>query len=54
MTRAGAAVYLAVLAALTAVILALFGRHLWCSVGDLWPWSWETASAHNSQHLIDP
>jgi len=54
MSRAGAAAYVPVLAALTAVLLALFGRHLWCSVGDLWPWSWETASAHNSQHLVDP
>jgi hypothetical protein len=51
---AAAGVYVAALAALTAGILALFGRHLWCSVGDLWPWSWETSSAHNSQHLVDP
>ncbi|HEU5061376.1 MAG TPA: DUF2585 family protein [Kofleriaceae bacterium] len=54
MSRNAAAVYLVALAALTAGVLALFGRNLWCAVGDLWPWSWETASAHNSQHLLDP
>src|SRR4029078_10611383 len=55
MTRAGAAaVYVAALVLVTGAILALFGRHLWCSVGDLVPWSWETASAHNSQQLLDP
>lgn len=52
--NAAVAIYLAALAALTAAILALFGRNPWCSVGDLWPWSWETGSAHNSQHLLDP
>lgn len=55
MTRnAAAAAYLAAVAVITAGVLALFGRSLWCSVGDLWPWSWETGSAHNSQHLLDP
>ena len=55
MTRSSAAAaYIAALVAVTAGVLALFGRHLWCSVGDLWPWSWETGSAHNSQHLLDP
>ena len=39
----------------TAVIaLTLQGRVWWCQVGDLWPWSWEVWSKHNSQHLIDP
>ena len=39
----------------TAVIaLNLQGRVWWCQVGDLWPWSWEVWSKHNSQHLIDP
>lgn len=52
--NAAAAVYVAALVALTAAILVLFGRTVWCSVGDLWPWSWETGSAHNSQHLLDP
>ena len=46
--------YLAALAALTAAMLALFGRNPWCSVGDLAPWSWDTAGPHNSQHLLDP
>ena len=49
-----ALVYLAALVAVTGGLLASFGRNLWCSVGDLTPWSWETASAHNSQHLLDP
>jgi Protein of unknown function (DUF2585) len=48
------ALYLVALSAATVAVLALFGRNLWCSVGDLAPWSWQTASAHNSQHLIDP
>jgi Protein of unknown function (DUF2585) len=49
-----ALLYLVALLAATATTLALFGRRLWCPVGDLVPWSWETASAHNSQHLLDP
>lgn len=49
-----AATYLTAVVGATAAVLALFGRNLWCSVGDLTPWSWETASAHNSQHLLDP
>lgn len=53
-TTCWALVYLGALVAVTAAILALFGRNLWCKVGDLWPWSWDTASAHNSQHLLDP
>lgn len=51
---ASALVYLAALAAATAGVLALFGRRLWCSVGDLAPWAWETPSPHSSQHLLDP
>jgi hypothetical protein len=46
--------YLAALIAVVAVALASFGRHLWCQQGDLVPWSWETGTAHNSQHLLDP
>lgn len=49
-----AVAYAAGLVLVTGAILTSYGRHFWCSVGDLWPWSWETASAHNSQHLLDP
>jgi hypothetical protein len=49
-----APIYLVAVVAATAALLALFGRGLWCPVGDLTPWSWETVSAHNSQHLLDP
>jgi hypothetical protein len=52
--RTAALLYLSVLVAVTVTILALFGRNLWCSVGDPWPWSWETGGPHNSQHLLDP
>ncbi len=30
------------------------GHAWWCRAGDLWPWSWNIWSTHNSQHLIDP
>ena len=30
------------------------GRVWWCQAGDLWPWSWDVWSRHNSQHLVDP
>jgi hypothetical protein len=46
--------YVAALIGATGALLSWMGRNLWCSVGDLTPWSWETASAHNSQHLLDP
>jgi hypothetical protein len=49
-----AVAYVAALLAATGAVLWSYGRNLWCSVGDLTPWSWETASAHNSQHLLDP
>jgi hypothetical protein len=49
-----ALVYLIAVVGFTAAVLALFGRNLWCPVGDLVPWSWATASAHGSQHLLDP
>ena len=52
--NAATALYLALLVALTAAVLAVFGRNLWCSAGDLWPWSWDTGGEHNSQHLLDP
>ena len=40
--------------AVVAVSLAVMGRVWWCEAGDWWPWSWDTWSRHNSQHLIDP
>jgi hypothetical protein len=36
------------------VLLNLEGRLWWCPAGDLWPWSWDIWSQHNSQHLLDP
>ena len=36
------------------IVLNLQGRVWWCEIGDLWPWSWEVWSKHNSQHAIDP
>ena len=39
----------------TAVVaLNLEGRRWWCPAGDLWPWSWDIWTQHNSQHLVDP
>lgn len=49
-----AVAYLVALTGATATILYSFGRNVWCSVGDLTPWSWDTITAHNSQHLLDP
>lgn len=49
-----AAIYVALLLVGTATVLLAFGRSLWCSAGDLAPWSFETASVHNSQHILDP
>ncbi|HKE14070.1 MAG TPA: DUF2585 family protein [Kofleriaceae bacterium] len=54
MFTAPALLYLAAVVAGTAAILTLSGRHLWCPIGDLVPWSWNTESGHNSQHLLDP
>ncbi len=45
---------LLVLAVSLTITLALMGRVWWCEVGDLWPWSWDVWSCHNSQHLMDP
>jgi hypothetical protein len=39
---------------LLAAILAAMGRVWWCQAGDVWPWSWDIWSRHNSQHLVDP
>jgi hypothetical protein len=36
------------------IALKLEGRSWWCPAGDLWPWSWEIWTQHNSQHVIDP
>jgi hypothetical protein len=38
---------------LTIIILFLLGRGWWCPAGDFALWSFEVASQHNSQHLID-
>lgn len=42
------------LSIITAVVLAFMGRVPWCACGSPVPWSWDTWSAHNSQHLLDP
>ena len=38
----------------TAVILAAMGQVLWCACATWVPWSFDTWSSHNSQHLLDP
>lgn len=38
----------------TAAVLASMGQVLWCACGELWLWSGDTLSQHNSQHLTDP
>jgi hypothetical protein len=43
----------AVLAA-TVCQLRSQGRLWWCSCGQLYPWSNDVWSSHNSQHLFDP
>jgi hypothetical protein len=45
---------LALLLVLTAFQLRLQGRLWWCACGQLYPWSGDTWSSHNSQHLADP
>lgn len=50
----GSAVGVALLAVVLPLSLALMGRVWWCQAGDLWPWSWNVWSQHNSQHLVDP
>lgn len=37
-----------------AICLRLMGRRWWCECGGWSPWSWDTMTRHNSQHLIDP
>lgn len=48
--------FAAMLTAIVAAVVVLRGegRVWWCPVGDLWPWSWNIWSQHNSQHLVDP
>jgi hypothetical protein len=48
-----AAAFVAAVVGVAVITLVLFGRHWWCSVGDLAPWSWDTGSIHTSQHLVD-
>lgn len=43
-----------VLAIAAIISLNLQGRVWWCPAGDLWPWSFDIWSQHNSQHIIDP
>lgn len=40
--------------AATAVGLWAMGRPWWCGGGELWLWSGDVGSRHNSQHLADP
>lgn len=39
---------------LTAVLLRLEGRIVWCACGRWAPWAGDIWSSHNSQHLLDP
>lgn len=39
---------------LMVVVLLWMKRVVWCSCGSLAPWSSDTVSLHNSQHLFDP
>src|SRR5690554_5077937 len=34
-------------------VLLLMGRSIWCACGEWHISSWQVASRHNSQHLID-
>ncbi len=36
------------------IVLNIQDRVWWCQAADLWPWSWNIWSQHNSQHIIDP
>jgi hypothetical protein len=40
--------------ALTAAVLAGMGRVGWCACASWVPWSFDTWSLHNSQHILDP
>ena len=39
--------------AVAAVVLAAMGQVWWCKCGSPVPWSWDTWSMHNSQHILD-
>ncbi len=41
------------LVVVTAIVLRSFGQPWWCACGSAIPWTWETISSHNSQHLFD-
>jgi len=49
-----ASIALACVFAAAVVLLNVEGRSWWCPAGDLWPWSWDIWTQHNSQHVIDP
>ena len=44
----------AAIAAITAGVLFALGRIAWCKCGSPVPWSFDTWSMHNSQHILDP
>ncbi|MCA9058964.1 MAG: DUF2585 family protein [Planctomycetaceae bacterium] len=48
-----AAVVTTAVTLLMVVVLLLMGRVVWCSCGQLLPWSGDVNSEHNSQHLLD-
>ena len=35
------------------LVLRFFGQPWWCACAQYVPWTWETISSHNSQHVID-
>jgi|SRR3989344_2603808 len=37
-----------------ATVLLLMGRLPWCSCNEIWLWSGDIFSEHNSQHIFDP
>ena len=47
---------LAMVSCVSLMVIALDwqGRVWWCKQGDLWPWSSDIWTAHNSQHFFDP
>jgi hypothetical protein len=45
---------LALIVVAAVIALNIEGRNWWCPAGDLWPWSWDIWTQHNSQHLVDP
>src|SRR5947209_16007542 len=45
---------LAVMLALTVLVLHLYGRRWWCACGQPALWVNDTRGEHNSQHLLDP